>query len=490
MKKKRMTRALSLLAALLMLILTACGESAENTDAKPDGGTPAAQTPAEQAPAEEETEPDLYADLPTADYGGADFPLLQYEETAAATSTICVEEMNGESVNDAIYQRTLNVSDRLGVKIVFDKTSLSDVTSIMSTSIPAGDDYYQAFWQHSTTAVTNFLQKDYVMQLNDIPAFDFSAPWWNRNAMDSIRLNDRIYMAFGDINYYLFDFQSIIICNKPFVTNHGMTDPYELVREGEWTIDTFLSMVREGAEDLDGNGQLGDAQDRVGFTGYKTATELGFTHAADVELFSRGEDGSVVYDGVSEKYYDVVSRYSEVLGDKSFAEHNGDFAGRFRSDLTLFTSFTVGGLSVMRETEFDYYVLPFPKYDAAQENYISFITNQIQPMMIPITVADTERAGVVLENLCAESHKLVRECYFEELVNFKYVRDAEAISILRMLYSSDARFEIGHIYNWSGIEGTITAGLTGDAGTFMSTMKKMEKVMAKSMQKTLDAISD
>ncbi|MBR4206690.1 MAG: hypothetical protein IKQ92_14550 [Clostridia bacterium] len=103
MKKKRMTRALSLLAALLMLILTACGESAENTDAKSDGGTPAAQTPAEQAPAEEETEPDLYADLPTADYGGADFPLLQYEETAAATSTICVEEMNGESVNDAIF---------------------------------------------------------------------------------------------------------------------------------------------------------------------------------------------------------------------------------------------------------------------------------------------------------------------------------------------------------------------------------------------------
>ena len=59
-----------------------------------------------------------------------------------------------------------------------------------------------------------------------------------------------------------------------------------------------------------------------------------------------------------------------------------------------------------------------------------------------------------------------------------------------MLYASDARFEIGHIYNWGGIEGTITAGLTGDAGTFMSTMKKMEKVMAKSMQKTMDAISN
>ena len=489
MKQRNTARALSLLLALL-LVFAACGESAENTDAPADVGGTDVQTPSAETSAEEETEPDLYVNLPAADYGGADFPLLQYEETSAATSTICVEELNGEAVNDAIYQRTLNVNDRFGINIVFDKTSLADVTSTMSASIPAGDDHYQAFWQHSTTAVTNFLQKGYVLNLNDISGFDFSAPWWNQNAMDSIRLNDRTYMAFGDINYYLFDFQSIIICNKPFVMNHGMTDPYEFVQEGEWTIDKFLSMVKEGAEDLNGNGQLGDAEDRIGFTGYKTATELGFTHAADVELFSRGADGSIVYDGVSEKYFDVVSRYSEVLGDKTLAEHNGDFAGRFRSDLTLFTSFTVGGLSVMRDTEFDYYVLPFPKYDAEQEKYISFITNQIQPMMIPITVADTERAGVVLENLCAESHKLVRECYFEELVNYKYVRDAEAISILRMLYASDARFEIGHIYNWGGIEGTITAGLTGEAGTFVSAMTRIEKVMAKSMQKTMDAISN
>ncbi len=486
-----MKKLLSLTLALLLLLpaFAACGESRENSDAPADvpGDTP---TPSAETPAEEETEPDLYAELPAGDYGGADFPLLQYEETSAATSTICVEEMNGEAVNDAIYQRTLNVNERLGVTIVFEKTSLSSVNSIMSTSVTAGDDHYQAFWQHSTNTVTNFLAKGYLMTMNGISAFDFSAPWWNRNAMDSVRLNDRIYMAFGDINYYLFDFQSIIICNKPFLADHNMTDPYTLVREGGWTIDAFLSMVKEGAQDLDGNGELGGAQDMLGFTGFTTATELGFTHAADVELFSRDGDGSVVYDGVSEKYFDVVSRYSDVLGEKTIAVHGGDYLGRFRNGLTLFTSCSVGELSTMRETEFDYLVLPFPKYDTEQEQYISFITNQIQPMVIPITVSDTERAGVVLENMCGESHKLVRERYFDELVNYKYVRDEDGIEILRMLYGSDARFEIAHIYNWGGIENTITGALTGNAGSFISSMQKMEKVMTKAMTKTMDAISD
>ena len=484
------TRAASFLLAILLL--SSCSGSAAE-----DGGETeptAVQTPtvgAEDTPAAaEETEPDIYADLPTGSYGGAGFGLLQYEETSAATSTLCVEELNGEAVNDAIFQRTVNVSERLDVTIDYEKNSLADVNRIMDANITAGDDSVQAFWQHSTNGVTNFLIKGYLMDQNTMPGLDFSNPWWNNNAMDSLRLNAKTYLSFGDINYYLFDFQSIIIANSPRIVDYNMADPYTLVREGEWTIDAFLGMIKDSARDLDGDGALGSSSDLIGFTGYPTATELGFTHAADVELFSRDADGSIVYDGVSEKYFDVVSRYSAVLGNKTLAEHGGDFLGRFRNGLTMFTSCSVGQLSTMRDVEFDYAVLPFPKYDVEQDGYISFITNQIQPMLIPITVADTERAGVVLENLAAESHRLVREKYFEELVNYKYVRDQDAIDILQMLYGGNGRFEIGHVYNWGGVETTICTGLDGAGDSFISSMERIEKILLKSMQKTMEKISD
>ncbi len=491
-----MKRNVSFLLALLMLlfVLAACGESgtdAGGTTARPDGTAQPAETDPEDTV--DETG-DIYAKLPRAEYGGADFPLLQYEESTAATATVCVEDWTGEAVNDAIYQRTINVSDRLGVNITFEKTtSTAQLNDIMIPSIAAGDDHYQAFWQHSTNVAAKYLVQGYLLTMNDISAFDFSAPWWNRNAMDSIRLNDRIYMAFGDINCYLFDFQSIIICSKPYVEDRGVTDLYDLVREGKWTIDAFLAMVEEASEDLNGNGRYGEAADQIGFAGYKTATELAFTHAADAELFSRGEDGVVRYDGVSEKYFDVISRYDEVLGDKGCAEHNEDYMGRFRDGLTVFASCSVGQLSTMRETEFDYLVLPFPKYDEEQESYVSFISNQIQPTVIPVTVDDTDRAGVVLENLCAESYRLVRECYFEKLVNYKYVRDRESIDVLRMLYASDARFEIGHIYgwgsDWGGIENMIADALTGKADTFVSSMEKREQSIVHAIAATMDAIS-
>lgn len=486
---KKTERVLVLLLALLMTALPACSEKAAEEPAGETDTPVQSQPSAEEEDASAETEPDIYAVLPEASYGGADFGLLQYEETSAATSTVCVEELNGEAVNDALFQRTVNVSERLGVNINFQKTSLAEVNSIMSNSVTAGDDTWQAFWQHSTNTVSNFLVKGYLLDLNNVSGFDFDNPWWSRNAMESLRLNERTYMAFGDINYYLFDFQSIIICNLPMITDYNLADPYTLVQEGDWTIDTFLSLVKESARDLDGDGTLGGAGDMLGFTGYPTATELGFTHAADVEMFSRSADGSIVYDGVSEKYFDVVSRYSAVFGDKNYAVHGGDYLGRFRDGLTMFTSCSVGELSTMRDVEFDYAVLPFPKYDAEQEGYISFITNQMQPMVIPITVSDTDRAGVVLENLCGESHKLVREKYFDELVNFKYVRDQNAIDILHMLYGGDARFEIGHVYNWGQVENTIVAALDGKGDTFISSMQRMEKTLSKSMQKTMDAIT-
>ena len=153
-----MKKIISLTLALLLLLpaFAACGENKENSDAPADAPVDAG-TPSAESPAEEETEPDLYRDLPAGDYGGADFALLQYEETSAATSTVCVEELNGEAVNDAIYQRTLNVNERLGVNIVFEKTSLSAVNSIMSTSITAGDDFYQVFGNENVMQVTTII---------------------------------------------------------------------------------------------------------------------------------------------------------------------------------------------------------------------------------------------------------------------------------------------------------------------------------------------
>ena len=475
----------ALLAALAMFgaSAAACGENGD----KPASDTPQTEAAAGGETAGEETE--AASPLPSGDYGGYEFNLLQYEETAAATSTICVEELNGDIMNDAIYERTQNVEERLNVKIVFTNTSLDSVNSMMKNCVVAGDDVYQAFWQHSTTGVDNFLIQGYLIDQNKISELDFSQPWWNDNANNSLRLNDKTFLSFGDINYYLFDFQCMLLYNKPMLRDLILDDPYQLVNDGKWTADVFLSMVPAAASDLNGDGKLGTKEDRVGMVGHNTATYYGFMHGADAELFSRSEDGIVKYNGVSDKYFEVLSKYSNVFSDKANCETNGDFEGRFKNGMSLFWASTVGSLSHLRETEFDHGIVPFPKYDEKQPEYISYISNMIQPMMIPATVRDTSRCGTVLENFAAESYAHVRDKYFNVLVESKYVRDEQSVENLRMIYSSDTRFEIEHIYFYSaGVQDRVAEAISGKAGNFVSGMEKITPKLETKMTEVLDIL--
>ena len=49
---------------------------------------------------------------------------------------------------------------------------------------------------------------------------------------------------------------------------------------------------------------------------------------------------------------------------------------------------------------------------------------------------DTERTGVILENLCAESYNGVREAYNKATLNFKYIRDEDSAEMLNLVFDT------------------------------------------------------
>ena len=466
----------ALLASLTVLPtavgLTSCGENADQP-----ADTHISTTAEETASIDEI----LYADLPEGNFEGYDFNILQYKEDTAATSTVLTER-TGNPIEDKIYERALAVEDRLKVEFVNHALKLDEVTSALRNSIAGGMDEYDVCWTHSTTTVSNFLAPGYLIDLNTIEDFDFEKPWWDDTANDYLALDEHLYMAFGDINIYLFDFHSTILFNKE-VTNQHQINLYDEVKNGTWTIDKFITLVTDLALPADdGSGNY----DRIGYAGNATATMFGFLHGTGVDLFSYDEEGVPYMEMVSETYLDVLTKYSNLFKDTKLCNaRDGDCVTTFAAQEATFISCSVGQLGALREESFDYGLLPFPKYNKEQKEYISFVTNQIQPMVIPKSAGNTARTGVILENLAAESYRRVRPEYFQVLLDSKYVRDHESMENMDMLFSSETRFELEHIYAWNKFEETVVNALTGKAESFTSSVKSYTKALNRCVENTM-----
>lgn len=472
-------RWIHILSALLLIVplVSSCAKPAEAVSET----TPAIT---EEITLSEEEK--AYATLPADDYGGYEFTVFQYLETAASTTTVCVEELNGETLNDVIYNRTQTVNRRLNTDIRIILETVDNINTKLKSAVNAGEDVYDAVWQHSSNMITNFLINKYLLNMDAIASFDFNNPWWNKSAIESISIGPAVYLAFGDISFYLYDFYSILAFNNKIVEDYSLNEPYELVSAGTWTMDKFKEMVKSASDDLDGDGKMNTQNDLFGFTGRPDSTIYGFLHAADVSLFKKDCDNYIVFDGVNQSYFDVLSRYSEILGDKTLVYNNFDekFITNFPLDRFLFTSCGVGELSALRDMETGYGVVPFPKRDEEQQNYISFVTDQIQPMGVPITASDAERTGTILENLAAESRRQACDVYFDVMLNYKYVRDEISIEMLRLIYNSETRFEIENMYRWSSIATKVVSSLSGSAEKFISDIEKLTPALLTAIEKT------
>ena len=85
----------------------------------------------------------------------------------------------------------------------------------------------------------------------------------------------------------------------------------------------------------------------------------------------------------------------------------------FMNGQGLFLTESIGKAHIMREMRDDFGILPYPKYDEAQESYQTYICDgNTTGFSIPIT-ADAEKSGMILNALNALGMSDVRPEYYD-----------------------------------------------------------------------------
>ena len=500
MNKHRIA-ALLLAALMTAAAFVSCGDDAATPaggGAQDNVGKEAADEVTEAETTEDEGEPDL----PEADFGGDTFNLLTAGETNSYVEKyIVVEEMNGEVVNDAIYERNRAVEENFNCKFI--ATFQEGATAYATKAVMAGDNTFFAVYDRKNQLSAG-VQKHIYSDMNQLKYCDFTAPYWDKNCVEELSIAGKTYMMASDISMMNLAAPRFLYFNKKIMEDYGIRSPYDYVHENEWTLDNFLPMVTKVSEDLNGDGVM-DREDKFGMLtedGAGNGNILYFLVGSNIRSTTNDENGIPQLSFYSEKAQSVIEKVAAVLKDKSTCiEYNvcargadySQFHHLYEYCRSLFAAghfmFVQNGCSEsVQFTDMmdDYGVVPNPKYDSAQAEYYHRTDPYCTLIAVPLTNTDFERTGMFLEWMSWKSSRTLLPAFYETTIKLKRQRDENAMEMLDIVKGS-IYYDIADIYGL-GISDVIWNAYNKE--DLASVYAKNESKMQKNLDKLVAAITE
>ncbi len=381
------------------------------------------------------------------------------------------ESDSADTLASALYMRYKNVEDRFGVKI---ETTLSDsIYTAVSGSIKAGDRDFDMIFM-STANTFKAAIDGYLLNLYDVPYVELSQPYYDQNYIKDMSIGDNIYSAVTDMMTIDTHCMWIMAYNRDLINKYDLENPYELVKNNEWTLDKFTQMLDIAVQD-NGDG-IWDAADKYGLTTHLGAAR-NFFYASGMKICEKTDDGTnVPYLAIENnvKLLTVMEKAKAILYDNNRTLMGTDGNARlanFTAGNTLFFAEIAGYLGAFRDMESDYGVVPYPKYDKNQSKYYTSNDPCIMVMSVPDFNLEEDskeltNSGIITEALCAASYRIVRPAYYEKILGGKNTRHEEDFEMLNLC--KDSRVYDFGLFNRLGSISDIYTTLLADKNSSYS----------------------
>lgn len=423
-----MKKQITLLLAVLMLlpILFACRNN----------GTPGdtTQTPSDSTTAAETTG-ELTDNLPKdLKYNGATVTLLGWKETF---NEFGQEEKVGDPIYNVIYNRDRMVEQRLGVKLEQVNTLTNyapDVLKAIQPSIMAGDHAYDILRPHSQTPGQLTLN-GLLVNLRELDYIDFDKPWWSPEYTEAAKIEGKIYFATGDISPSFWRMMYMNYCNYDLLRKYNLEDPQQLAIEGKWTLDKQLEMVNGVYEDLNQDG-IKNADDLFGIMSTYAVLDAYF-YSTGAKIAEKDAVGQLVLSNSfgGEKVIQVIEKLGNFFSTNSGFITNNEYGRITKEGRALFINCEVYfSEKFLTEADYNFKVLPVPKFTEDQPNYPIVLSNPFSVYAIPIDAKDVNMSAAVMEAMASESYRIVTPVMYEQLIKLRYVgseTDSAMIEIIR-----------------------------------------------------------
>ncbi|MBQ2706797.1 MAG: extracellular solute-binding protein [Clostridia bacterium] len=482
-----MKKATILLLLAALLLSASCGGEAPSADttAANAGETTAAETKAVYPYAAE-------------DFGGYEFTFLNQDACNWASRLLVPTESTGELVNDAMYQRNMKVEETLGIKITEIVNIKDELQNLIKAAVNAGDAVYDV----TMCPIDNtgaLLLDGYFVDLNEISTLHLEDAWWDHTVLDASTIDGRCYFATSDITFFPFEATWVIYFNKEKMDALNLEYPYQLVRDGKWTIDKLTEYAKTAAN-LNGQDSFAYNQES-GTADYGIASHDQFMEVLAFgfgETFLKTGSGMPVFNGTGER---LVTTFEKIAGltvpDGAYVDRNADnitggddrMTLEYKKDRFMFMAETLGHIASLRDNKSNFGVIPVPKLDEAQKEYHSLMASWGTLMTtIPQSCENPERAGMVLDALAYESSISMIEPYYNAYLTQKGVRDEDSADMLQIVRTTRS-INVGKMFGWTtSVINSVNSALSKGDSALSSTLASSETSVNEAIKKTYDTL--
>ena len=499
MKNKRII-ALILVVVMSLSALASCGGDTKHTRAKGDGSN-------------------IDTNFPAADYDGEVFTFatftselqdhtVYYAAYEGSKAWIDSDDISGVATSDAVYTRNQLCEQKYNITIE-NELKGEDYDDYKNLYI-IGDQTFDVVYgwaNRFALGVTSGQFYDFA-DLDDAGYIDMSQSYWNPDVNYSLSVADRYFLATNDITMESIAWTGCMFFNPQIVEDYGLENPHDLVYSNEWTVDKFLEMVAAVHGDLDGQADF-TIEDCYGLIDLGTTGAL--LYGCDCHLV---DDDYQLAIG-SERITNLITKIHQTLDDTSHvfsydAITNGaDTGGNpwkyarsyFANGHSLFLTGTPDITEEFRNMETGYGIVPMPKFDSNQEDFVAAIDSCSGVFIVPNfekrsdgVNSSYERTGMILEYLAYKSSEdkedSVLNAYYETTIKGQRQTIEENKNMLDMI-KGHGSYEWAQVF-WVGgdpsDDSKTIAGVLGEMASSGRGLASKYKQNQKRLQEAIDTL--
>ena len=227
--------------------------------------------------------------------------------------------------------------------------------------------------------------------------------------------------------------------NKDMVQTLSLSNPYDLVKENNWTLQTMTDMAKKATFDT-GDGNMGP-EDSWGMWigGGAGVLASGF----DQPKTKPNEEGVPQLMMGDEAYVNAASKLYELVFQNDIS-YQGDLDTEARDTMfsdnrLLFYWIVTCQLNRYRNTDTEFGIIPMPMRDNTQTRYSGSVNQHFfSSYIIPVFNQELDRTGTILDVLGGMSTDTVYNTEFDTMLGYdsKLLRDNESKNMLDIIFST------------------------------------------------------